>query len=147
MIIRHATPGDMPAILNLDRQVPELAHWSEQAYRAVFEAGAPQRTLLVCEANNALEAFLIARFTSEECELENIVVYPGRRRQGIATELLQSLIATARAQSARRILLEVRESNISAVSFYRKLRFEETGRRKSYYVNPLEDAILYTLNL
>ena len=56
--------------------------------------------------------------------------------------LLNELIAHARAKNGSGIFLEVRESNQSARGLYRKMGFEETGRRKGYYANPAEDAIL-----
>jgi ribosomal-protein-alanine acetyltransferase len=147
MKIRHAMPEDLYAVLELERQAPELAHWSEQAYRAAFEPGAPDRVLLVSEIEGNPQAFLIARFTATECELENIVVAPENRRRGIAWQLLESLIRSARQRGAEKILLEVRESNAAARSLYRKVGFKETGRRKIYYNNPTEDAIVYTLSL
>ncbi|HZQ19196.1 MAG TPA: ribosomal protein S18-alanine N-acetyltransferase [Terriglobales bacterium] len=145
MNIRPATPRDIPAIVELARQAPELAHWSEETYAAVFEAGAPERVLLVSESEGQLHGFLVARFTSGDCELENIVVAPENRRQGIAGQLLKSLIAKARERAVGKILLEVRESNAAARSLYRKVGLAETGRRKHYYNDPIEDAILYTL--
>lgn len=147
MKIRCGTPEDIPAILELEKQAPELAHWSEQAYRAAFEPGAPDRLVLVGEIDEGLCAFLIARFTATECELENIVVAPESRRRGIASQLLESLVRNVRGRGAEKILLEVRESNAAARSLYRKLGFKETGRRKIYYNDPTEDAILYTLIL
>jgi ribosomal-protein-alanine acetyltransferase len=145
MAIRRTTPEDIPAILELERQTPELAHWSEQAYKTVFDPGTPERIFLVSEIQGAAQGFLIARFTDVECELENIVVRTDHRRCGIAIELLQSLIVAACERGAKRILLEVRNSNNAARSLYAKLGFRENGRRKTYYNNPSEDAVLYTL--
>lgn len=129
----------------MERQTPELAHWSEQAYKDVFEPGAPERLLLLSESDGQLQGFLVARFTPGDCELENIVVAPENRRHGIARQLLESLIVKARERGVQKILLDVRESNTVARSLYRKLGFQETGRRKNYYANPTEDAILHSL--
>ena len=147
MTIRRATPEDIPAILELERQTPELAHWSEQAYKDVFKPGAPERVLLVEKTDGTVRGFLAARFTAGECELENIVVAPGHRRGGIASKLLESLMSEARTRGTQIMFLEVRQSNDAARSFYIKQGFIETGRRQRYYNNPSEDAILYTLAL
>jgi len=147
MTIRPATPEDIPVIVELERQTPELAHWSEQAYKDIFEPGAPERLLLISESEGQLHGFLVTRFTSGDCELENIVVAPENRRRGIAGQLLESLITRARARSVQKILLEVRESNAGARAFYGKVGFEETGRRKNYYNHPSENAVLYSLAL
>jgi ribosomal-protein-alanine N-acetyltransferase len=91
--------------------------------------------------------FLVAHRLDAESELENIVVTEAARRQGAATILLGALIAHARAAQGSGIFLEVRQSNQSARALYRKLGFEETGLRKSYYSDPPEDAILCRLSL
>lgn len=143
--VRHAKPEDIPAVLELEREIPELAHWSEQSYREAFEPAAPERIFLVAEIKSATQGFLIARFTSDLCELENIVVARVYRGRGIATQLLERLVAVARERRAEKVLLEVRESNSAARALYRKLGFRESGRRRSYYSNPAEDAIIYLL--
>lgn len=145
--VRRATPADIPSIVALERSVPSLVHWSEQTYRAVFEPGAPNRRLWVIEDNSELQAFLIARFSAAECELENLVVAESQRRRGLASELLLQLITSARERNIERILLEVRESNHAARALYAKLHFRENGRRKAYYSEPAEDAILLMLPL
>ena len=123
-------------------------HWFEQTYLTAFQSAAPERTLWVIEDGGQLRAFLIARFSAAECEIENLVVAEWQRRRGLASELLLRLIVTARERKLERILLEVRESNQAARAFYGKLGFQENGRRKAYYSQPPEDAILlvFTLN-
>jgi ribosomal-protein-alanine acetyltransferase len=94
-----------------------------------------------------LLALLVAHRLDADWELENIVVAQAARRQGIATRLLNELVRYARAQLGRSIFLEVRESNHSARGLYRGLGFQEVGLRKSYYENPLEDAIVCRLGI
>ncbi len=76
-----------------------------------------------------------------------MVVTTSARRKGIGNQLLTALIAEARETNSDSVFLEVRESNVAARALYEKSGFRSTGRRKSYYSNPLEDAILYCLNL
>jgi [ribosomal protein S18]-alanine N-acetyltransferase len=147
MMIRLATPEDIPAIVHLEKQTPEVAHWSEQAYEAAFAPDTPERLLLVTELEGKVQAFLIARFSIADCELENIVVAVPARNRGIGSQLLRSLSAAARERGRKKILLEVRESNAAARSLYGSFGFEETGRRKNYYTSPPEDAVLYTLDI
>jgi [ribosomal protein S18]-alanine N-acetyltransferase len=134
-------------MLALEREVPSLVHWSEQSYLAAFAPGALERSVLVIEHGKALLAFLIARFSETECELENIVVASPQRRHGLALQLLKTLIADARKRGAARILLEVRESNTAARGLYEKVGFRVSGRRKSYYSLPREDALSFELAL
>jgi ribosomal protein S18 acetylase RimI-like enzyme len=139
------------------------AHWSQQIYESLGAgAGSAQhaeRFAWVVEdepaalpdehAGKAPEilAFLIAHRVIADWELENIVVKETARRLGVATLLLNELVAHARSQNGSVILLEVRKSNQGARGLYRKLGFDETGFRKSYYATPNEDAILYRLSL
>ncbi len=144
--IRQAYAEDIPAILALEKEAPHITHWSEHSYRAVFSQGAPDRAFLVYEHQHELRGFLVARFGPAECELENIVVAEEHRRRGIGSRLLAELVSAARSRRVEKILLEARQSNASARHLYSKFGFVEYGRRKSYYANPAEDAILYALN-
>jgi ribosomal-protein-alanine N-acetyltransferase len=145
--IRHATPSDIPAIMRLERSSNSAAHWSEQQYESlvVNDHFAIARLALVGEAqeDSAILGFLIAQHIGPEWELENIVVEPTMQGKGIGTLLLNALLAHVKQANSGAVFLEVRESNKSARGLYRKLGFQETGRRKSYYGNPLEDAILH----
>jgi [ribosomal protein S18]-alanine N-acetyltransferase len=159
--IRKAVPDDIPFIMRIERECTTAAHWTEQQYRELFSAAADcgiRRLALVAEgASSSSEAksprdatpsgFLIARHLAPEWELENIIVAPSARRMGIGERLLNSLLNAARETHSTSMFLEVRESNLGARALYEKLGFRETGLRKSYYTNPLEDAILYSFDL
>ncbi len=88
-----------------------------------------------------------ANQVGNEWELDNVVVAPDFRRKGLATRLLTALLTRARETNSERVFLEVRESNQAARALYVRLGFEESGRRKFYYVDPQEDAVLYRLAL
>ena len=141
-------------MMALQRQSPAAAQWSQEQHEALFvTASGQQRSERLawiadddCEAPGVL-AFLVARRVDAEWELENIVVAGASRRRGLGARLLSEFVAYARARGGQGMFLEVRESNRSARALYRKLGFEETGLRKSYYSNPREDAILCQLRL
>lgn len=113
----------------------------------MFRPGIPERQLWVIEEDGQLQAFLVARFSAAECELENLVVANQYRRRGLASQFLRTLVACGRQRNLERILLEVRESNQAARALYAKFGFKENGRRKAYYRQPPEDAILLVLIL
>ena len=94
-----------------------------------------------------LRGFLVGRNLGAEWELENIVVAASVRRKGLGMRLLSEFLAWARESRGAEVFLEVRESNHSARALYRKWDFEETGRRKGYYANPPEDALVYRRRL
>jgi len=144
--IRNAVVEDVPIVVGLDRSSPTAAHWEERRYQELFETAgnAPERLVLVSEkAPGAPIGFLVARRVAAEWELENIVVAPASRGLGIGKRLLDALVARAREAGGEAVFLEVRESNAGARKLYEKAGFGQTGRRKLYYCDPLEDAILY----
>jgi len=152
-LIRAAVAADIPAMLELERQSTTAAHWTERQYRDALGPSVddPRRLVLVAESGHdpakAILAILVAHHISPEWELENIVVAQLARRQGLATKLLNRLITRARDTNSESIFLEVRESNLAARTLYERAGFQQTGRRRAYYANPVEDAVLYRLRL
>lgn len=148
IIIGPATPADIPMILQMERAAESAAHWSQTVYAGIFYSKAQGRTVLVAEdANRHICGFVVARTVAAECELENIVTAANSTRRGIGSALLSALIQYARAVGCARIFLEVRESNSPARALYEKLGFQCDGERNSYYSDPVENAILYSLAL
>ncbi len=137
----------------LERQCSTAAHWTEQQYWNLCAPEGPGRGLALIALQqfsseqhaekSPICGFLVARSVPPEWELENIVVAPESRGQGIGTGLIEELLARAQQVNSDAVFLEVRESNAAARALYEKLGFQQTGRRKSYYANPIEDAIVY----
>jgi ribosomal-protein-alanine N-acetyltransferase len=152
--IRSARLHDVSAILAIERQAPGAAHWTEEQYDKLVRNG----VVLVAEYEPApcknrkergtlcrLCGFICAQAIAGEWEIENVVVAAEFLRCGIADGLVRELIRCAASQTASAILLEVRESNRPALGLYEKHGFREVGRRRAYYSDPEEDAILYAL--
>jgi ribosomal-protein-alanine N-acetyltransferase len=79
--------------------------------------------------------------------LESIAVAAGFQRQGVARRLFEAAAGELRRVPVSEVFLEVRESNGPGKALYRTLGFTESGRRKGYYADPVEDAILMRLAL
>jgi len=141
LAIRSARLNDVPALLAIEQQAPDAAHWSSEQYNKLVGSG----VVLVGEEAGMLCGFVCAQAAAGEWEIENVVVAAGMLRRGIAGELVRELIQRARSEAAPAILLEVRESNLPARRLYEKHGFREVGRRRAYYRDPVEDAILYAL--
>ena len=141
--IRSATPGDLPALLSIERQAAQAAHWSIGHYQARLADG----VMLVAqeEEKGSIVGFVCAREIADEWEIENIVVVENVRRLGVANALLNALLRHVRQKANAAVRLEVRESNEPARRLYEKHGFHESGRRRGYYRNPVEDAVLYDL--
>ncbi len=147
--IRSATSADLPAMMALEKRAATAAHWSVEQYEALFRAASPGRLALIIQEETQqkeaqVQGFIIARGVGVEWEIENIAIAGPARRRGLGTRLLGEFLDQARAQGAKSVFLEVRESNRAARSLYDKWSFAESGRQK-YYKDPEEDAILYRL--
>ena len=157
MRVRTATPADIPAMMELERQCATAAHWTERQYQRVFQTSdASHRLVLVMvedddpapyeptpKTESSLIGFLIAHHMGQDWELENVVVKSPARRKRVGTALLNQLLVRARSPESESVFLEVRESNQAARALYLKWGFQQTGRRRAYYTSPTEDAILY----
>lgn len=145
MLVRRATPADVPAIMAVERHAATAAHWSTEQYETVFSGEAPSRVVLIIEEEAGVQGFIAGRALDEEWEIENIAVAGPARRRGLGTRLLGEFLDLARSGGARAVFLEVRESNLAARRLYEKWTFVESGRRKLYYHEPEEDAIVLRL--
>src|SRR5690606_33664105 len=86
--------------------------------------------------------YSVVMVVMDEGELANIAVAERARRLGVGRQLLASLLHDARAAGVRSMFLEVREWNVGARALYESFGFEPMGRRRGYYRNPDEDALL-----
>ena len=97
---------------------------------------------LVAEENDQIIGFAGVVMVLDEAELTNVAVMKSHQKQGIGRLLIESLMRLISEFGVEILHLEVRISNESAISLYRRIGFEEVGLRHDYYETPKEDAIL-----
>ena len=97
---------------------------------------------LVAEEGETVAGYIGSQTVMDETDMMNVAVHPDFRRQGIAEALVNGLVEQLKAMGSHCLALEVRASNAPAISLYEKLGFSEIGRRKNYYRNPREDALI-----
>lgn len=125
-----------------------LSPWTAQNY--VDELKNPNSILLRLESEtNSSIGFIVGRLvpavdndTDIDAEIYNIAVEPSARKRGFGDNLLEEFVAKCVQNNVRHIWLEVRESNMSAIDFYRNRGFSAISKRRSFYRDPVEDAIL-----
>ncbi len=148
--VRPARSQDVPRLLEIASHSPTAARWNEQAYARLFAADAPPGLVgLVIDENHQVMGFLVGRslgHDDREWEIENIAVSGPARRRGLGSRLLGEFLNLVRQRGARQVFLEVRESNRPARQLYEKWAFVETGRRKAYYQDPPEDALVFSFS-
>ncbi|MGC8549239.1 MAG: GNAT family N-acetyltransferase [Acidobacteriaceae bacterium] len=141
--------GDLEWVLALDGETEFAPHWTEEIYRGylpVEETGVLRRFALVAEVDGRPVGMALGRLLLDGvenlCELEWIAVERTRRRQGVGRLLMDGVEAWCREHGGLGLGLEVRAGNVTAQMLYRRVGWRETGRRKEYYREPVEDAVV-----
>lgn len=142
--IRFLESRDIPTILRIQASSREAAQWLQPAYESVGRNG---EQAWVAEHEGPVVGFLIAHAVAGEIEILNLAVDPNVRHKGIGRALLWEALSWAAQNGASRVFLEVRSSNAAARQFYQAHGFASSGLRRSYYRNPVEDALLLSRSL
>ena len=97
------------------------------------------------EAPGALLGYINFYLIGEEAHMLNLAIHPDWRKKGLAAQLLNHAIDFLKRRNAAHFFLEVREGNLDAIRLYTKFGFQMIGRRKRYYVETNEDALVMHL--
>lgn len=144
--IRAARLEDLPQLHEIVRASPEAASWVPDP--APGEARWSRGTVVIVAADERnVIGFVAARLVADDAEILNIGVRPGRRKEGAGAALLEQAEWHLQDQGARRIFMEVRESNQAAIALYKKRNFCRGGLRRGYYRNPDENAVVLQKDL
>ena len=135
-----AEPDDIPELLELDRLCSPHP-WTRRHFETALQDDTHSRVLLA-RSRHAIVACCCIETVLDEVHIHNLAVHPDHRRQGLARLLLHVALALAHRHGATAAYLEVRESNRAARALYASLGFRATGRRRGYYAQPREDALL-----
>ena len=147
-LVRHMTVADVPRVMEIAASLPEAPRWPESSYLgALIPESIPRRIALVAAGQQPgrVEGFIVASLLPPQAELESIAVSAGTQRLGRGRMLLAGLVNELRMAGVLEIVLEVRASNHTTLSFYRSADFSQNGLRRAYYTDPIEDAMLMRL--
>ena len=139
-MVRKFEVRDAPAVKEILSKSPEAAAWTLNSLERLRLRG--EVGWVIDETGGAVCGFLVIRTIALEAEILNLSVHPAERRAGNATGLLLEALAECRELHVKKIFLEVRESNVPAISFCEKHGFVRSGRRPGYYQTPTEAAVL-----
>jgi ribosomal-protein-alanine N-acetyltransferase len=142
------TPADLDEVLAIER-ISFLTPWSRGAFLYEMRQNPAARCWVARGAPPApsVLGYLCLWEISPEIHITNLAVHPEWRRQGIARALLTATLEDARRRGLTLALLEVRPNNAEALGLYEGLGFQIVGRRKGYYFDTGEDALLMQANL
>jgi [ribosomal protein S18]-alanine N-acetyltransferase len=142
--VRAAKHEDLQRIVEIASRSATAASWNITAYRTLLAAAASARQIvLVILEDDHVMGFLAGRQVAhDEWEIENVLMSGSARRRGLGSRLLGEFFNLVRERKGSNVFLEVRESNHAARALYEKWAFVEAGRRKNYYQDPAEDALV-----
>jgi [ribosomal protein S18]-alanine N-acetyltransferase len=138
--IRRLTYSDLPSVLSIERRSFPTP-WSLAMF--VLELSKPSGICLAATTSQGLIGYLVCSRYADVWHLMNVAVVPERRRAGVATMLIRRLFEEAGVDA--RYTLEVRTSNAEAIAMYRRFGFRPAGRRRRYYHDNGEDALIMWL--
>lgn len=159
--LNSLTPELLPAVLDLDQRCLG-GLWTREGYQR--ELDSPNSQLLIVQARSlqsdqpidvepippsfktpAVPPILACGCywaILDEAHITIVMVHPDYQRQGLGQALVYGLLTSAHQQQLARATLEVRPSNTTALSLYQRFEFREAGRRRRYYQDTGEDALI-----
>jgi ribosomal-protein-alanine N-acetyltransferase len=132
LTIIAATTAHLEAIAALEK-ASFPSPWKRDFFASEISAPGRYNRVAWDEERDELVAYLFAMFLFDEMHINKIAVLASLRRQGVAALLMGECFDFAEAHAVQSISLEVRESNVGAVGFYRRLQFSPVYRRRNYY--------------
>ena len=114
--------------------------WSENSISG--ELNSRLSYWLVAVQEGVLLGYIGSQSVLGESDMMNVAVHPDHRRKGIAEMLILQLMQDLKQRENLNLSLEVRASNMPAITLYEKLGFDTVGRRPNYYRHPKEDALI-----
>lgn len=138
--LRSATPNDVDGIATIER-LAFSDPWPASAFRELIEQS-HARVVVAHDREHTVRGYCVLLHVLDEGEIANIAVALDARKQGIAARLLDDALNAARQMGLRTVYLEVRVSNDPARMLYDSRGFIPIARRRAYYREPLEDALV-----
>lgn len=137
--VRAMRAEDVDAVEQLEQEIFSQP-WSREGF---LEAIRLENTVfLVAEEAGQILGYIGMYFSVDEGEITNVAVDAGARRRGVGNRMLVQMIQEAQKRAVRKIVLEVRVSNQSAIRLYERNGFRTLGIRKGFYELPKEDAYI-----
>lgn len=146
--IRRMVEADVSRVMAIASSLPEAPRWPVSAYLDALNPESPARRIaLVAATSEQVQGVVVASLLPPQAELETIAVASQNQRQGLGRLLFDALSLELHKEGVAEVALEVRASNRAAMAFYRSAGFGQKGIRRSYYVDPVEDAVVMGLRL
>ena len=138
-------PEDLDEVLAIERQSFTMP-WSRGAFLYEMQQNRVARCWVMREGGH-IAGYICLWEIADEIHVTNVAVDPAYRRRGIGRALVGGVLDDARERRLRLIVLEVRPSNLEARRLYESFGFRVVGRRRGYYYDTGEDALVMEADL
>lgn len=145
VVITPMRPDHLSDVLRIEK-ASFSSPWSRESFLREMER-APLSVTIVAQEAETVIGYIVAWCIIEEAHIGNVAVDPDRRRQGVGRMMMDWFLQHATARGCAFATLEVRDSNHAARHLYASLGFAVAGRRRRYYLNPSEDAVVMVKSL
>src|SRR5918993_408534 len=150
--ITRMTEHDLLEVVEIE-ETSGLSRWGWSAYYAELQ-GKNSHLMLVARIDShertrrsKLAGYIVARMGADELHINNVAVREDYRRRGIGRRLLDRIVEEGKRAGATAAFLELRAGNEAALALYEECGFRVTSRRKQYYSEPVEDALVMIIDL
>lgn len=143
-MIRKMILKDFDEVVAIDQASFSLP-WPPRSFQFELAENSASRAWVI-EVNYKIVAMIVSWFIIDELHIATIATHPEHRQQGFGKKILLHALQAAREEGAVRAFLEVRAGNPPAIRLYESFGFVEDGRKKEYYKDNNEDAVLMSLN-
>lgn len=137
--VRPLEDDDLAGVMEIER-ASFTTPWRQTTFESLLRRG--DTDLLCATLGEELVGYAVCWTVLDQAELGNVAVAGTARGRGIGGALVDAVLRRVAERGARECFLEVRESNVDAQSVYRNRGFEVVGRRRAYYSQPREDALV-----
>lgn len=142
--IAKMTLDDLNGVMEIEK-LSFISPWTERFFEEALAS--PVSLSLVLRNSTQPIGYIILYSVADEAHILNIAIHPGFRGKGCASSLIEHVIGCCKKRGVHQFFLEVREGNVAAINLYRRFGFEKIGKRKKYYTETNEDALIMCLSV
>lgn len=154
ILVSRMSEHDLLAVVEIE-ETCGLSRWGWEAYHneiaegrgALMMVARLRQTRSEEPDSTGITGFIAARFTGDEVHINNVAVRHAFRLRGIGATLLGHVLKEGARMGARSAILEVRAANMAAQALYQRVGFRVVGRRRGYYTDPPEDALVMSASI